>query len=267
MLNTIASLIAIAYLPGAVIFRLPIADRPKRAALPAEERLFWSVIISIIVTTTVAFVLAAMSAYSLAALVWCNVALAAALALASLGNLRLGATAPWPNWTAVLPAVLVAAGVWMYFAAPAAEYVLGGRDPGVYMSEGIQIAQTQIARHDRPRRRGRAGADARSVFSVLLGSALLQRSLHGISSARSRRRHRDGPVSAGYPVWIAIAYGLDGVTGTRRVDCVVGDSRRLAVYFAGRRLIGPLSCGRGGRSALRARHTDVVRATILTPKS
>ena len=29
----------------------------------------------------------------------------------------------------------------MYFAVPAAEYVLGGRDPGVYMSEGIQIAQ------------------------------------------------------------------------------------------------------------------------------
>src|SRR5688500_6240765 len=100
MLNTLASLIAIAYLPGAVIFRLPIADRPKRAALPAEERLFWAVIISIIVTTTVAFVLAAMSAYSLRWLVWCNVVLTAALGLASRGNLRLGAIAPWPNWTA-----------------------------------------------------------------------------------------------------------------------------------------------------------------------
>ena len=44
MLITIASLIAIAYLPGAIIFRLPLADRSKRAALPAEERLFWAVI-------------------------------------------------------------------------------------------------------------------------------------------------------------------------------------------------------------------------------
>jgi hypothetical protein len=42
MLITIASLIAVAYLPGAVIFRLPVADRSKRAALPAEERLFWA---------------------------------------------------------------------------------------------------------------------------------------------------------------------------------------------------------------------------------
>ncbi len=43
---------------GAVIFRLPIADRPKRAALPAEERLFWAVIISVVVSTTLAFALA-----------------------------------------------------------------------------------------------------------------------------------------------------------------------------------------------------------------
>ena len=87
-------------------------------------------------------------------------------ALASLGNLRLGAAARWPTWTAALPAVLIAAGAWMYFAVPAAEYVLGGRDPGVYMNEGIQIAQTAIAGHDRPRRGGSAGVGARSVFSV-----------------------------------------------------------------------------------------------------
>ena len=94
MLSTIASLIAIAYLPGAVVFRLPIADREKRAALPAEERLFWAVIISVIITTTLAFVLAALASYSLGALVWCNVALAAGLALASLGKLRLGRLLP-----------------------------------------------------------------------------------------------------------------------------------------------------------------------------
>ena len=50
MLITIASLIAIAYLPGAVIFRLPLADRSKRAALPWEEREFWGIMLSVIVT-------------------------------------------------------------------------------------------------------------------------------------------------------------------------------------------------------------------------
>src|SRR5688572_26649342 len=119
MLSTIAFLLAIAYLPGAVIFRLPIADRAKRAALPAEERLFWAVILSVALSMTVAFVLAAMSAYSLEWLVGLNVGLAIVLALSSLGDLRLGSVAPWPRWTAGLPAALIAAGVWMFIAVPA----------------------------------------------------------------------------------------------------------------------------------------------------
>ncbi len=71
---TIASLIAIAYLPGAILFRLPVGDRAKRASLPADERVFWSVIISIGITTTVALLLAAMRAYTLidAGLVQCG---------------------------------------------------------------------------------------------------------------------------------------------------------------------------------------------------
>jgi len=34
----ILELLVVAWLPGAVLFRLPIADRARRAALPAEER-------------------------------------------------------------------------------------------------------------------------------------------------------------------------------------------------------------------------------------
>jgi hypothetical protein len=60
MLITLASLVVIAYLPGAIIFRLPIAARSTRAALPAEERLFWAVMLSVIVSMTIAFALAAM---------------------------------------------------------------------------------------------------------------------------------------------------------------------------------------------------------------
>ena len=46
---------------------------------------------------TVAFALAAMGGYSLSRLVWGNVVLATALALASRGNLRLGPAAPRPR--------------------------------------------------------------------------------------------------------------------------------------------------------------------------
>ena len=57
--------------------------------------MFWAVIISIIVTTTVAFALAAMGAYSLRALVWCNVVACGRVSRwRRVGNLRLGAAAP-----------------------------------------------------------------------------------------------------------------------------------------------------------------------------
>lgn len=241
MLSTIASLIVIAYLPGAIVFRLPIADRAKRAALPAEERLFWAVIISILVTTTVAFTLAAMSVYSLRVLVWCNVAIAAVLSLVSLGNLRLaGGAAPRPGWTAAIPAVLIAAGIWMYFAVPAAEYVLGGRDPGVYVSEGIQIAQRQsLVTTDR------VAASVPAATRDLFFPSYEDPNYYSVRFMGFHLRNPEtgtvtGQFPQGYPIWIAMAYGLDGVTGTRRVIAWWAILGVLAVYFAGRRLIGPL---------------------------
>ena len=240
MLTTIASLIVMAYLPGAIAFRLPVADRAKRAALPAEERLFWAVIISIIVTTTVAFALAAMSAYSLRALVWCDVVLAAVLAVASLGHLRLGATARLPGRTAVIPATLIALGAWMFFAVPASEWVLGGRDPGVYMNSGIQIAQRQsLVTTDRVV--AAVPAPMRDLFFPPTG----QTTHHGDRFMGFHLRDPDtgtvtGQFPQGFPIWIAIAYGVDGVTGARRVVAWWAILGVLAVYFAAARLIGRL---------------------------
>ncbi|HKY22372.1 MAG TPA: glycosyltransferase family 39 protein [Vicinamibacterales bacterium] len=240
MLSTIASLFAIAYLPGAIIFRLPMADRPKRAALPAEERLFWAVIVSVIVSTTLAFALAGIGVYSLQMLVLCNVGLAATLLLASLGNLRLGRSAPMPGWTSILPAALIAAGIWMYFAVPAAEYVLGGRDPGVYMSEGIQIAQRRsLVITDRVA--AAVPAPTRDLFFPFYKDP----SYYSVRFMGFHLRDPEtgtvtGQFPQGYPVWIAIAYGLDGVTGTRRVIAWWAVLGVLAVYFAGARLIGPV---------------------------
>ncbi len=73
---TIGLLLAITFLPGAVLFRLPVADRARRAALPADERAFWMVIISVGLSTTVAFALAALAAYTLERLVTVNLILA-----------------------------------------------------------------------------------------------------------------------------------------------------------------------------------------------
>ena len=239
-MRTIGSLIAIGYVTGAIVFRLPMADRPKRAALPAEERVFWAVVISVIVTTTLAFVLAAMGVYSLAALVACNIVFAAALAVTARGHLRLGADAPRPHWTAALPIVLIAAGAWMYFGAPASEYVLGGRDPGVYVSEGIQIAQGRsLVTTDR------VAASVPAATRDLFFPSYNDPDYYSVRFMGFHLRNPDtgtvtGQFPQGYPVWIAIAYGLDGVTGARRVIAWWAIFGVLAVYFAGKRLIGPL---------------------------
>ena len=50
---TFIKLLIVCWLPGAVIFRLPIADRDRRAGLDAEERLFWAVILSAAVSLSV----------------------------------------------------------------------------------------------------------------------------------------------------------------------------------------------------------------------
>ena len=58
-------LLIVCWLPGAVIFRLPIADRDRRAGLDAEERLFWAVIISAVVSLSVVLALAVAHRYSI----------------------------------------------------------------------------------------------------------------------------------------------------------------------------------------------------------
>jgi hypothetical protein len=207
MLITIVSVIAIACLPGAVIFRLPIADRSTRAALPAEERLFWVLVISVIVTTTVALVLAAMGVYSL---------------------------------NAAIPAGLIALGVWMYFAAPGAEYVMGGRDPGVYVSEGIQIAQRQsLVTTDRVVA-GVPAATRDLFFPTYSDPHYYSLRFMGFPLRDPQTGTVTGQFPQGYPIWIAIAYGLDGLTGTRRLTAWWAIFGVLAVYFAAKRLVGPL---------------------------
>ena len=240
MLRTIGVLFAIAYLPGAVLFRLPVADRAKRAGLPAEERQFWYVMLSVSVTTTFAFLLAAMSAYSLEWLVAVNVSLAVILAVVARGNLRFGSTAQRPGWTAVLPIALIVCAVVMFFAVPAAEWVLGGRDPGVYMNSGIQIAQRQsLVTTDR------VIADVPPPMRDLFFPHTGLTTHYGDRFMGFHLRDPDtgtvtGQFPQGYPIWIAIAYGMDGVTGARRVAAWWAILGVLAVYFAAARLIGPL---------------------------
>ena len=262
MLATIASLCAIGWLPGAVIFRLPVADRAKRAALPAEERVFWAVVISVTTTTTLAFALAAMGCvlarpHSYGAVSGLPLCLrsrraviygSALLPRGPIGSAAIPCRADRARCVDVLR------------DRPAAEYVIGGRDPGVYINEGIQIAQSRsLVTVDR------VAASVPAATRDLFFPSVQRPSYYSVRFMGFHLRDPEagtvtGQFPQGYPVWIAIAYGLDGVTGTRRVIAWWAILGVLTVYFAGRRLIGPLPAAAAAALLSRARHPDLVRA-------
>ena len=45
-LRTLLAFALVAWLPGALLYRLPLLDPRGRAALPAEERALWAVVLS-----------------------------------------------------------------------------------------------------------------------------------------------------------------------------------------------------------------------------
>ena len=243
MFQTIAEALLIGYLPGALLFRFPVADRARRAALRAEERAFWAVFISLSLSSTVALGLAAAEQYTFDRLLAANLVVGVAVALLARGRLRLEPDAPRPGLTALAPLVLIGLGLWLYF--PSAEYIIGGKDPGVYMNEGIQIAQ-----------RGSLVTRDALVASVPPASRALfmqepQNSTYeglrfmGYFVTDAEQGAVIGQFPHLYPVWIAIGYGLDGLTGARRAVGVWGILGLLAVYFVGARLVGPLAAFAG----------------------
>jgi hypothetical protein len=233
----------VAWLPGAVLFRAPIADRSKRAQLDPEERLFWSVIISIAFSVSVAFALAAVGRYTFPRVLIADVVAAAAIGIATRFDLRLGSPRRLPSWTAILPLTLVALGVWRFF--PPAEFIIGGRDPGIYINEGVQIAQQGTFVYDDPLVAS-VPPFARDLFFRSYGrSDYYGLRWVGFQLLDIRDGSTIGQFPHLFPASVAIAYGIDGLTGARRVVGVWAILGLLSVYFLGTRLVGRLSAWAG----------------------
>lgn len=229
-------LAVVAWLPGAVIYRMPVWDRDRRAALPAEERAFWAVILSVALSLGVTMALAAMGQYRLDRLMAVNLVVVLAAAAAARFRLRLGKAAPRPGAAALIPLLLVALMAGRAF--PPAEYIIGGKDPGTYMNEGIQIAQ-----------RGSLVTRDRVVASVPPPVRDLFFPSHDNPNYYSLRfmgffvADPQAGIVVGqfphlFPASIAIAYGVDGLTGARRVVGFWAVLGILAVYFVGVRSVG-----------------------------
>lgn len=228
----------VAYLPGALIFRLPVAHPSRRAALAAEERVFWAVVISVALSSLVAFGLAALGTYQLDRVLWINGLISAVAAFVCWRARNGGGKAPRPTRTALAPLVLMALAAAVFFVAPPAEYVNGGRDPGVYFNTGIQIAKS-----------GSLTIDDRLVRTVpdeyldlfLRPDFTLEsvdRRFLGFFVSDEESGTVVGQFLQLYPVWIAIAYDAFGLTGARHVQGLWALFGVVAVYFAGAALLG-----------------------------
>lgn len=245
MVRIALALLFIGYLPGAIIFRLPIADRAKRAALAADERLFWSVVISAAWSSAAVLGLAAFGEYAFERLLALNGAMCALLLIAVRGRARLGRSAPWPTWTAIVPVALAAAGFFINFHVPPSEYIIGGRDPGVYINEGIQIAQRgSLTTAD-----GVAASvpeSARDLFFPKSSDpSYYSNRFMGFFLLNPDNGAVVGQFPHLFPAWLAIGYGINGLTGVRWVSGLAAILGLLAVYFAGARVAGRAAAAAG----------------------
>jgi hypothetical protein len=242
MLFALAGLLLTVYVPGALIFRVPIFERHRRSALSAEERAYWAVILSIAWTSMVAFSMAWLARYTIGRLLLVNAALSLAILVAWRGRLRF-ADAPRPGLPALVPvALVVLAG---YTSFPPAEYVLGGKDPGVYVNEGIQIGQRgSLTIHDEVA--ARVPEASRELFFPYHGrSAYYSTRFMGFFLVDPGSGRVTGQFPQLYPMWIAIGYGLYGLTGGLLVLGCAAMLGALGYYFLIARLAGRTAAGAG----------------------
>jgi hypothetical protein len=230
------SVLLVGYVPGALVFRLPIATRSLRAALAAEERLFWHVILSIAWSLSTVLALAAFGEYRFERLLIVNAGVAGLLLAAANVKLLYRGEAARLSATALLTVVLIALAVWRFF--PSSEYVIGGKDPGTYMNEGIQIAQRgSLVTRDPVV--AAVPAWARELFHLPqphLGNEGLR--FMGFFLLDARQGLVVGQFPHVLPAAIAIGYGLDGLSGARMTVGILAALGVLAVYFAGARFVG-----------------------------
>ena len=236
---SILAVLLVTYAPGALIFRAPMAERDRRAALAAEERVFWHLILSVAWSLTIVLLLAAAGAYTLNRLVLANALACVAIVVRWRGRLRFGGTATRPGWTFPLALALVGLGVWRFF--PPAEYLIGGKDPGTYMNEGFQIAK-------------RGGFVVRDETIAAVPPPVLDlfftrnpnvdyydARFMGFFLRDPATGETVGQLPHLYPASIAIAFDLGGVAAALRITGWWAVLGLLAVYLAGARLIGPLA--------------------------
>ena len=235
-MKALLSLLLVTWAPGEAIFRLPFAQPERRAALPAEERLFWSLVIGIAVSLSIVLALAAAHRYSFSRLLVADAVITAAAIAAGWRSPGRPVRAR-PGLAALVP-IAIAVFAALRFGPPS-EYVIGGKDPGVYVNAGVQIAQRgTLAYHDPVVAAVPAEARALFVPQDMNRTWFIAPRFMGFFVLDPDRGTVVSQFPHLFPASIAIGYGVDGLTGARWTVTAWGVVGLLAVYFLGARLFG-----------------------------
>jgi hypothetical protein len=235
MIRLVAALLLVGYVPGAVLMRVPLGDRARREALDAGERAFWAIVLSAIASLVIALGLALVVRYTFQRLLLADGLASAAPILIWRGRLRYRAAAR-PGFTLLIPLALVGGALWLY--PPPAEYVIGGKDPGVYLNAGVQIAQQgRLVMTDQTARAVPAGVRP-LFFPKYAGQVYYSLRFMGFFLLDPDTGEVVDQFPHLYPVAIAIGYGAAGLTGAREASVAAAIVGVLALYFLGARLAG-----------------------------
>jgi hypothetical protein len=235
----------LAWLPGVVLFRAPLLDPRRRASLGADERLFWAIVMSIGISLVVTLALASLGWYRYGRVLALNGIFTALGVMLWRGRLRLRTTSRWLQPRLLVPIALVGLCLWLF--RPPAEYVMGGKDPGTYMNEGIQIAQRGGLVTRDP-----VIATVPPAFRDLFFPSHQNPSYYGLRFMGffvmdPEKGDVLGQFPHLFPASLALGYGVNGLTGARWTTIAWATLGVLAVYFTGARLTGwlPAAVGSG----------------------
>jgi hypothetical protein len=232
-----------AALSGLVLFLVPgllflaWLSREERAALPFDEALFLLVAVSVLPTAWLGLALAEAGRFSLTLAAGLVAALAALLAL--LFRCRLGPPLPRPQGAAeVVPALVVLAVSFALHARPS-EYLLGGRDPGVYVAAMAHIGRTGGIAYVDPVVLSVPAQDVRLFYRNPDDSDYTWGRFSGFRLERPQTGRVVPEFFHVFPAFGAFLFQAMGVKGALATPPIFGVLGTLGAFFVFRRLFGP----------------------------
>lgn len=230
---TLASLVVF-LLPGLVFLAL----RPRDEDGPSfDESLFLAVGVSVAVSSWAGLMLAEVGRFSLvtAALA---IAVACALALA-LGRRRLRAPLPRPRRASEVVPALVVLGVALLLQARPTEYLVGGRDPGVYVAAMGLIGRTGGIAYTDPVVQSIPAEDVTLFYRNPDSPDFTWARFAGFPLENPRTARVIPEFFHLFPVFGAYLFQSMGVKGALATPPIFGVLGTLGAFFVLRRLFGP----------------------------